>query len=159
MEQPASIVTPSRPTRRRQNESLEGGSHEPLLAAFDGGDGEVGHQLENPRGDPLGQIQYPFQHAVAAFAFAPQRQRAHETADQTFEILVVAPLRQGESFEPTHQLIVGLQRVARLLRAKADQRNAQFIAKEAQEIEEPHLFAHRAGPQAVDLVDDEQNSA
>src|SRR6202034_3129959 len=109
----------------------------------------------NQGGDAAGRLDDPPTGEIAKDAFAPQRQRAHQAADQAGEVVVVTPWRQGEGLEAPDELVVSAQRVARRLRADADERDPQFIAEKAQRVEKSRLFAHRAGLEAVDLVDDQ----
>ena len=112
------------------------GAVDPLLAAHDRRDGEPDDNGENQGGDAAGRLDEPLTGAIAEDAFAPQRQRAQQAADQAGEIVVVAPGRQGEGLEAPHELVIGAQRVARRLRADADQRDPQFVAEKAQHVQE-----------------------
>ena len=95
----------------------------------------------------------PLQRAFAKFGRRPQRQCAQQAAHQALKIGVVTPRRQAERIEATVQMSIPPNGFARFVRAKANERNTQLVAEEAQKVEHAPLLPIAAGHQILHLVD------
>lgn len=68
---------------------------------------------------------------------------------------VVPPRWQAIRLEAAVEMGVSPDSIPCFVRAEADERNAQLVAEEAQQIEHPALLAVGTGNQVLDLVDDQ----
>ena len=84
-----------------------------------------------------------------------QREGRGEAGQQRAGLLARLPPGQGEWFEAVLQLVIGADRQVGLLGAGPDQRDAQLVAQEAQQVEELPPGVGLSGQDVVQLVDDQ----
>lgn len=109
--------------------------------------------MEDVGSDTLGDLQHPPQRFRAEHRRLTQRHVAQDWDCQGFELFVCSPAVQRELLEPAGQLHIAADCLARLVDAKAAERDPQTIAEKAKGAEDDALLAIGSGENVVRLVD------
>lgn len=124
-----------------------------LASAFDGLDRKGVDDVEDVGSDTLGDLQHPPQRFRAEHRRLTQRRVAQDWDCQGFELFVCSPAVQRELLEPAGQLHIAADCLARLVDAKAAERDPQTVAEKAKGVEDDALLAIGSGENVVHLVD------
>ena len=126
-----------------------------LGAGCDGVDGEFVKDAKDACGNSVGYSHEMTQALRGQDGGAFERQAAQDSGDHFLKLFVTFPTWQDELIEPTRQLDVAGNRIARICDAKADQRCLELIAEMTEQLEDDPLFARATGEKVVNLVEDQ----
>jgi hypothetical protein len=124
-------------------------------AGFDGVDGEFVKDAKDARGNSVGYSHEMTQALRGQDGGAFERQAAQDRGDHFLKLFVTFPTWQDELVEPTRQLDVAGNRIARICDAQADQRCLELIAEMTEQLEDDPLFARATGEKVVNFVEDQ----
>jgi len=126
-----------------------------LGAGRDGVNGEFVKDAKDARGNSVGYSHEMTQALRGQDGGAFERQAAQDRGDHFLKLFVTFPTWQDELVEPTRQLDVAGNRIARICDAQADQRCLELIAEMTEQLEDDPLFARATGEKVVNFVEDQ----
>src|ERR1700727_2276346 len=126
-----------------------------LGAGRDGVNGEFVKDAKDACSNSVGYSHEMTQALRGQDGGAFERQAAQDRGDHFLKLFVTFPTWQDELVEPTRQLDVAGNRIARICDPQADQRCLELIAEMTEQLEDDPLFARATGEKVVNFVEDQ----